>query len=83
MPKKFWFKNKTYGWGWTPASWEGWLVLGIQVLLITLLFVVCLTFFKAKFALVFFPGIIILMGIVLVICYKTGEKPEWRCGNKK
>src|SRR5215472_16377344 len=24
-----WFRAKSYGWGWTPASVEGWLVLGL------------------------------------------------------
>ena len=23
MPR--WFRRKTFGWGWTPAGWEGWL----------------------------------------------------------
>jgi predicted GH43/DUF377 family glycosyl hydrolase len=23
----FWFRAKEYGWGWYPATWEGWLVL--------------------------------------------------------
>jgi len=26
---KLWFKAKRYGWGWTPACWQGWLVLGV------------------------------------------------------
>ena len=21
---KYWFKAKTYGYGWTPATWQGW-----------------------------------------------------------
>ncbi|HEY7421948.1 MAG TPA: hypothetical protein VH541_08050 [Gaiellaceae bacterium] len=23
---KPWFRRKTYGVGWTPASWQGWLI---------------------------------------------------------
>ena len=26
MENKFWFKRKKYGWGWRPASYEGWAV---------------------------------------------------------
>ena len=24
-PEGYWFKRKLYGWGWTPATWQGWL----------------------------------------------------------
>ncbi len=24
---KYWFKAKNYGWGWYPATWQGWLIL--------------------------------------------------------
>ncbi|MGH2575573.1 MAG: hypothetical protein ACRDFC_07730, partial [Ignavibacteria bacterium] len=24
---KYWFKRKKYGFGWNPASWQGWVVL--------------------------------------------------------
>lgn len=26
-PSKPWFGSKKFGWGWGPASWQGWLVL--------------------------------------------------------
>ncbi len=26
-----WFKRRRFGWGWTPASKEGWLTLGVFV----------------------------------------------------
>jgi len=25
-PKRYWFKAKMYGWGWTPVKWQDWLV---------------------------------------------------------
>lgn len=25
-PKQLWFKRKTYGWGWVPVTWQGWLL---------------------------------------------------------
>lgn len=31
MEKKLWFKAKRYGFGWTPASWEGWAVLFVFI----------------------------------------------------
>ena len=33
-PQKLWFKRKLYGWGWTPVTWQGWLVLGVYVALL-------------------------------------------------
>ncbi len=34
MTDRPWFKRKTYGWGWTPVSWQGWLVtLGLVVVI--------------------------------------------------
>ena len=33
-PEKLWFKRKLYGWGWTPVTWQGWLVLGVYVVLL-------------------------------------------------
>jgi uncharacterized membrane protein (DUF485 family) len=33
-PKEYWFKRKRYGWGWVPATIEGWLVVGVFVVLI-------------------------------------------------
>lgn len=29
----FWFRAKEYGWGWYPATWEGWLVLLVFIAL--------------------------------------------------
>lgn len=34
IQKKLWFKRKTYGWGWTPVAWQGWLVIVLYVLFI-------------------------------------------------
>ena len=30
-PKGYWFKRKIFGWGWAPATWQGWLVITIFV----------------------------------------------------
>jgi len=26
-PEQYWFKRRAYGWGWVPATWQGWLTL--------------------------------------------------------
>ncbi len=33
-PMNQWFGPKSFGWGWTPVTWEGWVVvLGIVVVI--------------------------------------------------
>ncbi len=83
--KKLWFKNKTYGWGWTPARWEGWAVLA--------LYFVVIIFFFLKIDSASHSSSDTLYGLVIPyivstvaligICFLTGEKPEWRWGKKK
>ncbi len=31
MSGQLWFRAKRYGWGWTPATWQGWLVTTVYV----------------------------------------------------
>ncbi len=76
--KKLWFKNKRFGWGWTPATWEGWL---ITLLFLALGVVAGMLFGEDSIA--FFVSIFVLVTLLIFICYATGEKPEWRWGNKK
>lgn len=33
-PKGYWFKAKPFGWGWTPVTWQGWLVILVYIALI-------------------------------------------------
>jgi len=76
--KKIWFKRKLYGWGWTPCSWEGWLVLLVWIILfISLVKKIDHEFLKNE--------ILILLSVVVLIfiCYKKGEKPRWQWGKRK
>lgn len=80
--KKLWFKAKMWGWGWTPISWEGWVI--------TILYVIAILQYAWKadrwahsgsdalinFALPFIVTTIFL----LIICYARGERPRWRWG---
>lgn len=83
--KKLWFKRKTYGWGWTPTTWQGWVVIAIYVLLITPIF-----FYSdnnshsASDTLLgaVLPFIVLTSGLIF-ICYKKGESPKWQWGNSK
>ncbi len=80
--KELWFKSKTYGWGWVPATWQGWLIVLGYVLVMILLSLDMSndtqpnTESLINFIVPFIVGTILL----LYICYKKGEKPRWRWG---
>lgn len=77
---KKWFKAKHYGWGWYPATWQGWLV--------TAGFVVGLVWNSTRLdnTSPAIPTTVIqnfgLVALLILICYLTGEKPGWRWGGK-
>ena len=80
--KKLWFKRKTYGWGWTPTSWEGWVVIAIYVLLITPIFFYSDNNLHSAGDTILgavLPFIILTSGLIF-ICYKKGESPKWQWG---
>ena len=82
---KLWFRRKTYGWGWTPITWEGWFVtllvivipIAIRLTLKALEFERTTQYFYAWASV---P--ILLMGLTL-ICFRYGEKPKWQWGVKR
>jgi hypothetical protein len=82
---KLWFKAKRYGWGWYPATWEGWVILAMY-----LFSFISMTVFANRhsdsvsdFLMQFLPNAIILLAFLIIICYTRGEKPGWRWGDKK
>lgn len=85
MVKEKWFKAKRYGWGWTPATWQGWGVLVLYtVMLIFLLTSIDRHSHSVSDTLIYFlPNVFILSALLVTICFFTGEKPEWRWGEKK
>ena len=80
--KKLWFKQKVYGFGWSPSSYEGWLVI--------FFYFIVLFYFASKVDSTSHSGSDTLFGVVIPfalltallvsICYITGEKPTWRWG---
>ena len=70
---KIWFVRKTYGYGWTPATWEGWLVL-----LIWLIIFIPITLMVKYDLILSIIGIFVATGLLIYVCYKKGEKPRWQ-----
>lgn len=81
---KLWFKNKKYGYGWTPVTWQGWLVIAIYVASI-LFFANLAKNYTATSDIVI--GFVIPTGIFTILlimtCRIKGEKPKWQWGNKQ
>lgn len=82
--KTLWFKAKRYGWGWTPSTWQGWLSLAIYIALEfgDFSLIDARSHSVSDTLITFIPDTIILTGFFILLCYKTGEKPGWRWGNK-
>lgn len=84
-PEHYWFKRKIWGWGWVPATWQGWLVSFLYFALFLLL---VLTREEAILGnpdsgsnfLVFGAPLILLTALFIFIAYKTGERPKWQWG---
>ncbi len=82
--QKLWFKRKRYGWGWRPATWQGWVV--------TAGYVAGVLFFASTigpnpnprewFFMLLLPFLILSVTFIR-IAYKTGEAPRWQWGESK
>lgn len=80
---KYWFKRKRYGYGWTPSSKRGWLLISIY------LFVVIFGgyFFSDKlesgnifYSIAYLIFIIVSTTILLLITIRKAPKGRWRWG---
>ncbi len=82
--KKLWFKNKKYGWGWTPCSWQGWAILAMYffAVITNVIYLNNHGFSNSDFLMQFFPQTYILTVFLLIICWVKGEKPRWQWGDK-
>jgi len=83
-PKGYWFKAKLYGWGWVPAKWQGWAVIGVWLALVIFF---ALTIDKnspsREVVFTFVLPVLFLTVLLIRICYRKGEKPRWRWGLSK
>lgn len=82
--KRPWFKRKRYGWGWYPASWQGWLITVIYLILIAI-FASTIDDASApqEVAFTFILPVVLITLAFIRIAYRTGEKPRWQWGKPK
>ena len=87
-PEHYWFKRKVWGWGWVPATWQGWFVTFIYIAIVFLLVLSREETIPgnpdsgSNFLVLGLP-IILLTALFLFITYKKGEKPKWQWGLPK
>ncbi len=80
-PEGYWFKRKIYGWGWTPARWQGWLVTFLYLLLIVLFSLTIDDTSPVNEVMFTFVLPTLFLTVAFIrIAYKKGEKPKWMWG---
>lgn len=80
-----WFKARGYGWGWTPVTVEGWIVVAAFLVLVLAGVAVLLWKLRAgadpgRAALVFALWIAVLSAVLTGVAWATGGPPHWRWG---
>ena len=85
-PQGYWFRRKLYGWGWTPARWQGWATLAIFTGVFAWILVPFLNYatehqdVPADIMASYLAKVFIWVFLLIAICYKTGEPPKWQWG---
>lgn len=84
MQRPIWFTAKNYGWGWTPSTWQGWLILFLFVILLVVVSVMIerVALSPEQAVWLFIEHVTPLVIILILVCAYTGERPRWRRGGK-
>jgi len=83
-PEGYWFKRKLYGYGWTPATKEGWATVGAYVL-----FLFCLVWYAETTGVLkdeplkFLALVAAATALLIVVSWKNGEPAKWQWGQKQ
>jgi len=80
--QNYWFKRRRYGYGWIPSTWQGWFVLAIYILTISVgAFLIDYESKEIPASLIMYLLFVLLSTVILFfITYKKGPKPKWRNG---
>ncbi|WP_068084150.1 hypothetical protein [Novosphingobium rosa] len=74
---KLWFRRKRFGWGWSPASVEGWLSIGAYLLIVLALHAARNV--SPAFS---FIGIALATAGLIALGFFKGEPPKWQWGRR-
>lgn len=84
MANQFWFRPKIYGYGATPSTWEGWVVIAVHVALV-LGCVFLMIWYQENYSLIAASLTVMALstaGMVWVCWHKTDGAWGWRWGKK-
>lgn len=82
-PKKIWFKAKRYGYGWYPATWQGWTVMGIYGILLACLIAAFESNLNRPHAVIYYLiGVGLITVALIIVAAKKGEPAHWRWGKE-
>lgn len=84
--KPRWFKAKLYGWGWYPATWQGWAITAAYIGGVILIMVLGADDFATSWDQQLFYVWVPFIGLTTLfaaMAYTYGEKPRWQWGKSK
>ena len=79
MAQMYWFKANKKHVGWTPSTWQGWIILALYVIFLIHSFLqVDSTSHSVSDTLInFFPRFLIFTALLTIITYLKGEPTTW------
>jgi hypothetical protein len=82
-PRRLWFKRKRYGWGWTPARWQGWVAIIVYTAGVIGIFSrLDASRTRGDAVLGITIPMLILTAALVRVCYLTSETPRWQWGRE-
>ena len=84
LVRPLWFKAKRYGYGWYPATWQGWPVTlaAVAIIVVNAVFVDRHSHSVSDTLIGSAVPTIVVVALLILTCILTGEKPRWRWGGK-
>lgn len=84
-PHPLWFRAHRYGYGWSPATWEGWVLLLMMFILALFVGYIVDTHSHSisDMLITAFPFWFLILTTFFAIVHRNGEKPKWWWGHKK
>jgi hypothetical protein len=83
--QQIWFKAKQYGYGWYPATWQGWAVIAAYFIFNFSNYFLIKSQTKSESDLLvnFIFDMLLSTLLLVLVAMSRGEKASWRWGNKK
>ncbi|MEI6728360.1 MAG: hypothetical protein WCK98_01835 [bacterium] len=83
-PKQIWFKAKEYGYGWYPATWQGWATIAAYLIFnfSNYFLIKSQTNSESDLLVNFVFDMLLSTFLLVLVAMSKGEKASWRWGKK-